>query len=210
MLLHDLRFVIEGEVTQIDHLIPNRTGSIYLLETMNYACNLVINDRREFTAEYENARFGIPSPVEQSMRHERVLRQLPERLDIVGRTRKHPDFHHVVNAPSQGDDRAAPGQKLCGKSRHRHAFQKRAEQAQPGDNHRVGRKAQKAAPPDRLADAARLYTATRVDQSGADSAFVVAVSAQIHRPCPCAGAGAACKTGQTPGLRPMRCQDQLC
>ena len=44
-----------------------------------------------------------------------MLRQLPERLDIVGRTRKHPDFHHVVNAPSQGDDRAALGQKLCGK-----------------------------------------------------------------------------------------------
>ena len=112
MLLHDLRFVIEGEVTQSGHLILNRMGGVFLLETKNYACNLVINERGKFTAEYRNARFGIPSPVEQSLRHERVLRQLPERLDIVGRTRKHPDFHHVVNAPSQGDDRAAPVQKL--------------------------------------------------------------------------------------------------
>jgi Nuclease-related domain len=96
VLLHDLRFVVEGEVTQIDHLIINRAGSMYLLETKNYACNLVINDRGEFTAEYENARFGIPSPIEQSLRHEKVLGKLLERLGIVGRTQKHPDFYHVV------------------------------------------------------------------------------------------------------------------
>lgn len=96
VVLHDLRFVIDGDVTQIDHLIINRAGHIYLLETKNYACNLVINDHGEFTAEYENARFGIPSPMEQSHRHERVLVKLLERLDIVGRTQKIPDFHHVV------------------------------------------------------------------------------------------------------------------
>jgi hypothetical protein len=96
VVLHDLRFVIDGEVTQIDHLIINRTGHIYLLETKNYACNLVINDHGEFTAEYGNTRFGVPSPMEQSRRHERVLAKLLERLEIVGRTQKLPDFHHVV------------------------------------------------------------------------------------------------------------------
>ena len=96
VVLHDLRFVIDGEVTQIDHLIIARAGSIYLLETKNYACNLVINDQGEFMAEYENSRFGIPSPIEQSQRHEKVLCKLFERLDIVGRTQKKPDFHHVV------------------------------------------------------------------------------------------------------------------
>lgn len=96
VVLHDLRFVIDGEVTQIDHLIINRTGHIYLLETKNYACNLVINDHGEFTADYGNARFGVPSPMEQSRRHERVLAKLLERLEIVGRTQKLPDFHHVV------------------------------------------------------------------------------------------------------------------
>ena len=96
VVLHDLRFVVESDVTQIDHLIINRAGGMYLLETKNYACNLVINERGEFTAEYENARFGIPSPIEQSLRHERVLSKLLERLGIVGRTQKLPDFHHVV------------------------------------------------------------------------------------------------------------------
>lgn len=96
VVLHDLRFVAEGEVTQIDHLIINRAGSMYLLETKNYACNLVINEHGEFTAEYDNARFGIPSPIEQSLRHERVLCKLLEQLDIVGRTQKQLDFHHVV------------------------------------------------------------------------------------------------------------------
>ena len=96
VVLHDLRFVVESEVTQIDHLIINRAGGMYLLETKNYACNLVINERGEFTAEYDNARFGIPSPIEQSLRHERVLSKLLERLGIVGRTQKLPNFQHVV------------------------------------------------------------------------------------------------------------------
>ncbi len=96
VVLHDLRFVVDGDVAQIDHLVFNRLSKIYLLETKNYACNLVINDQGEFTAEYERERFGIPSPIEQSHRHERVLCKLLERLEIVGRTQKLPDFHHVV------------------------------------------------------------------------------------------------------------------
>ncbi|WP_394757103.1 nuclease-related domain-containing protein [Rhodoferax sp.] len=96
VVLHDLRFVVDGETAQIDHLILNRASHIYLLETKNYACNLVINDHGEFTADYGNARFGIPSPMEQSRRHERVLVRLLERLEMVGRTQKLPEFHHVV------------------------------------------------------------------------------------------------------------------
>src|SRR5450759_4282615 len=84
VVLHDLRFVVDGEPAQIDQLIINRMSHMYLLETKNYACNLVINDYGEFTAEYGNARFGIPSPMEQSRRHERVLARLLERLEIVG------------------------------------------------------------------------------------------------------------------------------
>ena len=45
VVLHDLRFVVDGDVTQIDHLIINRAGGMYLLETKNYACNLVNNER---------------------------------------------------------------------------------------------------------------------------------------------------------------------
>ena len=95
VVLHDLRFVIDDEVTQIDHLVIARGGNLYLLETKNYACSLIINERGEFTAEYNQSRFGIASPIEQSLRHERALRKLLERLDIGARVQKF-DFHHVV------------------------------------------------------------------------------------------------------------------
>jgi len=96
VVLHDLRFVVDGEVAQIDHLIINRVIGIYLIETKNYSGNLVINEHGEFTVEYDHRRFGIPSPIEQSLRHERVLSKLLEKLEIVGRTQKQTDFHHVV------------------------------------------------------------------------------------------------------------------
>lgn len=96
VVLHDLRFVIDGEVTQIDHLVMGRASHFYLLETKNFGCNLIINERGEFTAEYERGRFGIPSPIEQSLRHERALRKLLERLEIGGRVQKQLDIHHVV------------------------------------------------------------------------------------------------------------------
>ena len=96
VVLHDLRFVVDGDVAQIDHLVINRGIGIYLIETKNYAGNLVINDRGEFTVEYDDVRFGIPSPVEQSLRHERILRRLLERLEISNRTGGAMDFYHVV------------------------------------------------------------------------------------------------------------------
>ncbi|MCY7274718.1 MAG: NERD domain-containing protein [Phormidesmis sp. CAN_BIN44] len=96
VLLHDLRFVVDGDVAQIDHLIINRAFGIYLVETKNYAGNLVINEHGEFTVQYDDFRFGIPSPLEQSHRHERILARLLERLEITGRTQKKLEFHHVV------------------------------------------------------------------------------------------------------------------
>ena len=96
VVLHDLRLVVDDEVAQIDHLIINRLHRIFLLETKNYACNLVISDHGEFIADYGSKRFGIPSPIEQSIRHERVLCKVLERLGIAGRTQHLPVFHHVV------------------------------------------------------------------------------------------------------------------
>ena len=95
-IVHDLRLVVDGDVAQIDHLIINRAGHFYLLETKNYAGSLAINAHGEFTAIYDDDRFGIPSPIEQSLRHERILAKLLERLNIVARTQKQPEFHHVV------------------------------------------------------------------------------------------------------------------
>jgi hypothetical protein len=96
VVLHDLRLVLDDDVAQIDHLVINRGNAIYLLETKNYAGNLLINDRGEFTAEYDGERFGIQSPIEQSRRHERILRRTLERLEIRSRTGGGLDFYHVV------------------------------------------------------------------------------------------------------------------
>lgn len=96
VLLHDLRFEIDGEVAQIDHLVINRTGYIVLIETKNYSGDLEVNAHGEFTVRYGKERYGIPSPFEQSRRHARILSKLLERLEIGTRTDKLPDFHNVV------------------------------------------------------------------------------------------------------------------
>lgn len=95
VVLHDLRFVVDGDVAQIDHMVINRAFGLYLIETKNYAGNIVINDHGEFTVEYDDLHFGIPSPIEQSHRHARILERLLTRLDIGYRTGG-PPFHHVV------------------------------------------------------------------------------------------------------------------
>jgi hypothetical protein len=96
VLLHDLRFQIDGEVAQIDHLVINRTGYMVLIETKNYSGDLEVNAHGEFTVRYGKDRYGIPSPYEQSRRHARILSKLLERLEISTRTDKLPEFHNVV------------------------------------------------------------------------------------------------------------------
>lgn len=96
VVLHDLRFKVDGDVAQIDHLIINRGFGCYLIETKNYSGNLTINDHGEFTAEYDEDRFGIPSPIEQSRRHERILKRLLTTLGIANRTGAPLDCYHVV------------------------------------------------------------------------------------------------------------------
>jgi Nuclease-related domain len=96
VVLHDLRFVVDGDVAQIDHLIINRGFGMYLVETKNYAGSLTINDHGEFTAEYDDDRFGIPSPIEQSLRHERILKRLLSTLGIANRTGGPLNCYHVV------------------------------------------------------------------------------------------------------------------
>lgn len=96
-VLHDLRFVIDGDVIQIDHLVITRSLYVYLLETKNFNGNLRINERGEFSVEYPGERvFGIPSPVEQSRRHEGPLRKLFETLGIEGRNGGAAQIHHCV------------------------------------------------------------------------------------------------------------------
>lgn len=96
-VIHDLRLEVDGQVAQIDHLVIARGFIFYLLETKNFGGNLTVNERGEFSVQYAGGKaFGIPSPVEQSRRHEPVLVKLLERLEIAGRVGKRPEFQHVV------------------------------------------------------------------------------------------------------------------
>lgn len=96
-LLHDLRFVVDGDVVQIDHMIITRSMFVYLLETKNFNGNLRINEFGEFSVEYRGERvFGIPSPMEQSRRHEGPLRKLFDALGIQGRNGATAQIHHCV------------------------------------------------------------------------------------------------------------------
>lgn len=94
--LHDLRIVFEGDVAQIDHLVINRAFGMYLIETKNYGGNVSINEQGEFTIDYGDESFGVPSPIEQSRRHARILLRLMERLGIGNRTGGPLQCHHVV------------------------------------------------------------------------------------------------------------------
>lgn len=103
MLLHDLRVSFEGETAQIDHLLMTRGLHVYLIETKNFNGDIDINDFGEFSVRYGNGKtFGIESPIEQSRRHERVLRRVFERLEIKGRLGREPQFHHCVLIDPKG------------------------------------------------------------------------------------------------------------
>lgn len=96
-VIHDLRLEVDGEVAQIDHLLVGRALRFYLLETKNFGGNVRINEHGEFSVQYPGEReYGIPSPFEQSRRHERILAKLLERLGIVGRVGTSPSFTHAV------------------------------------------------------------------------------------------------------------------
>lgn len=96
-LLHDLRLEADGQVAQIDHLLISRSFTFFLLETKSFRGSLHINEQGEFAVEYEaNRRYGIESPLEQSRRHELVLRKVLDRVGIAGRIGTEPTFEHVV------------------------------------------------------------------------------------------------------------------
>ncbi len=96
-VIHDLRLEHEGQVAQIDHLVIARGFTFYLLETKNFSGNVQINDFGEFSVSYGPGKaFGIPSPLEQSRRHENILIKVLEQLGISGRIQRKPDFRHVV------------------------------------------------------------------------------------------------------------------
>lgn len=96
MVVHDLRIKVDEEVAQIDHLLVGRAFFI-LLETKTFGGDISVNERGEFAVQYPGEKvYNIPSPLEQSRRHENVLQKLLERLDIRPRTGGRHRMEHVV------------------------------------------------------------------------------------------------------------------
>lgn len=95
VVLHDLCFQIDGETVQIDHLILGHYFC-FLLETKNFNGDLYINEYGEFTVQYGHKKVAIPSPIEQSKRHQPLLLKLLEQLDIKAITGKSLEVRHVV------------------------------------------------------------------------------------------------------------------
>jgi hypothetical protein len=75
-VLHDLRIEHDGEVAQIDHLLVNRLLDFWVLESKNFANGVKINDHGEFLTFYENRPRGVDSPIEQNLRHLKILQRL--------------------------------------------------------------------------------------------------------------------------------------
>lgn len=98
IVLHDLRFEINGRVAQIDHLLMNRFFEVYVLETKTFNSGVSINEMGEFSTSCNGREIGIPSPVEQNARHISVLKDvfnfigLPSRLGVTIQ----PSFHSVI------------------------------------------------------------------------------------------------------------------
>jgi hypothetical protein len=82
VVLHDLRIEDGDRSAQIDHLILDRGLQITVVETKNYGAHVKISNAGEFTVEYGQRSFGIPSPIEQNERHLSVLRAVLPRLDL--------------------------------------------------------------------------------------------------------------------------------
>lgn len=96
-IIHDLRLNLDGEIAQIDHLVINRILDFFLLETKSFGGDITITPHGEFSVKYAGDRtYNIPSPIEQSKRHENVLRRLLNKLEIKGRAGIGLRFKHVV------------------------------------------------------------------------------------------------------------------
>ena len=73
MLIHDLRIECEGKVAQIDHIAISRLLEIWVCESKHFSEGLAINEHGECTAFYSNKPYGVPSPIEQNLKHIAVL-----------------------------------------------------------------------------------------------------------------------------------------
>jgi len=76
MIIHDLRFEIDGEFAQIDHLVLHRIQrSAWVLETKNHAGRLTCDEHGDWTVWRGSKPQSIASPINQARRQCEWLRR---------------------------------------------------------------------------------------------------------------------------------------
>ncbi len=84
-IAHDLRLEVDGDIAQIDHLVINKFGFIILFETKNFSTDVKIDNEGIFHFyDYKRKDFRpFPSPIEQSKRHEKILRKACDKINFI-------------------------------------------------------------------------------------------------------------------------------
>ncbi len=85
ILLHDLRIEHKGRTAQIDHILIAPLG-ITILESKSFKGELTINDDNSLNVKYGKYTKTFPNPIEQNIRHEKVLYDfIHDTLDVPSR-----------------------------------------------------------------------------------------------------------------------------
>lgn len=82
MVLHDLRFEIDGLIAQIDHLLINKAVGIILIETKNTKSEVTINDDGTMLYNYGKKSYNQSNPLAQSQRHALVLDEVLKKYNM--------------------------------------------------------------------------------------------------------------------------------
>lgn len=106
---HDLRLDVDGEIAQIDHIVINKFGFVVLFETKNFSTDVKVDDEGVFHFyDYKRKDYRpFPSPIEQSKRHEKVLRKAFEKINFIPVEIVHLvvfDHKAKITKPKQGFD----------------------------------------------------------------------------------------------------------
>ncbi len=83
IILHDLRIEVDNKTAQIDHMLISKAMGIVLIEAKNTDAVVTINNDGTMTYKYKNGKeYNQANPLEQSKRHELVLKSFLEKHDI--------------------------------------------------------------------------------------------------------------------------------
>ncbi len=83
VILHDLRLELNERTAQIDHMLISKTMGIVLVEVKNTDAVVTINDDGSMLYVFKSGKkFNMASPLEQSKRHELVVKEFLKNNNI--------------------------------------------------------------------------------------------------------------------------------